>query len=194
MSWLAEILRKQHRVCGVCGLGPTHLYEPKLSAASGTPDAEPTGTPLCHSCLEARLAAKLAAYQGRCILFEPSLGPDALLFHPLDGSAAAEWPAPHRAAARACLDRISGGCSRCPGTARFAWVPVVADANLWGEDWLARLGDGSLAVESLLCPACAVRQLMRSLEERGLYFEAIVPPRGGDGALFCDEFDPATAL
>jgi len=184
VSWLAEILRKQHRACGRCGLGPTHTYDPVATPA----ETEPEGSPLCNSCLQRRLAEDFSAFSGRCLVFEPALGPDAYLFHPLTGPQAAGRPAAHRDAARACLDRITGSCQSCGrGAARFAWVPVPADANLWADDWLADLGTGTLAPDSSLCGECAAGRLAASMDERGLCYEAIVPPRGGDGALFADE-------
>ncbi len=180
MAWVAEILRKDHRICSVCRLGPTHVYDPE-------PAAEPTGTPLCSGCLAERLRQDLAAFTGRALMFEPALGPDAYLFHALDGDRALAWPAEHREAARMMLDAMKPACDACASAARFVWVPVEADACLWPEDWLASAARGDLFAAESLCGACAAARLTRSIEERGLWFEAIVPPRGGEGVMFGDE-------
>ena len=76
----------------------------------------------------------------------------------------------------------------CARPGRFSWIPVEADANLWGSDWLSSLSEGKLSPDSTLCGACAATRLTRSFEQRGLYFECIVPPRDGDGSLFGTEF------
>lgn len=184
MSWLAEILRKKHRECAVCRMGPTHVYDPEPDSRAGGQDEfrEQTGTPLCTSCLGARLAEDLAAFAGSSILFEPSLGPDALIYRRLDGEPARGWSARCVSAAREALGRIEAGCVTCGQGGRYLWVPADNDANLWGEDWLAALADGTLSPEGTLCGRCAATRLTRSIEERGLCFEAIVPPAGdGDG-------------
>jgi hypothetical protein len=191
VSWLAEIMRKQHRECARCGLGPTHLYDPVPSAgdAGDRSESDPTGTPLCGACLEKRMAQDFSRFEGRCLVFEPTLGPDALTFHDLEDEKGAAWPIEHRATARACLDRMASECAGCrEAGGRFLWVPVEADANLWTEDWLARLHDGALSPTDTLCGRCAASRLTRSFEERGLCLEAIVPPGRGDGMLLGSEF------
>jgi len=189
MAWVAEILRKDHRICSVCRMGPTHVYDPDPAAPAESPDAAAAsgGTPLCNACLAGRLETDMAAFSGRALLFEPALGPDAYLFHPLESDRARGWPEEHRASARSLLDAMKPGCDGCDGASRFAWIPVEADACLWPEDWLTWVARGELAPAASLCGACAARRLSRSIEERGLWFEAIVPPRAGDGVLFGDE-------
>src|SRR5262249_14239177 len=132
VSWVAEILRKEHRVCSRCRMGPTHLYEP----ASGDPlpedrsENDPSaGTPPCNACLEIRMTQAAASFAGRCLLFEPALGPDALAFSPLAPESATPWPAEHREAARSWLQRMQDRCVGCGGDGRFLWVPVEPDAN-----------------------------------------------------------------
>ncbi len=180
MSWFAEIRRKDHRMCRRCEMGPTHVYQPDVARVEETSAGDlpqPTGTPLCNACLAARMEQDLSTYGGRCLLFEPALGPECLVFIPL-GSAAP----------RAALDRAGGPCAECGATGHFGWIPVEPDANLWGEHWLPALSSGELSVSDALCGACASRRLMRSIEERGLYFEGItIPTGGGDGALLCAE-------
>jgi len=186
MAWVAEILRKDHRICSVCRMGPTHVYDPEPDPAA-EPATEPGGTPLCNGCLAERLAQDLTAFAGRALLFEPALGPDAYMFHPLDGDRARNWPDGHSAAARRLLDTIRSGCDTCDSRARFAWIPVEPDAALWPEDWLVLAARGDLSPSASLCGTCAATRLMRTIEQRGLWFEAIVPPRGADGVLFGDE-------
>lgn len=190
MSWVAEILRKQHRVCGRCRLGPTHLYDPAPTSADigELPEAEATGSPLCNACLESRLAQDFTSYAGRCLVFEPALGPEAFVYHPLDGETAMAWPEQERAAALEWIERLPGHCAVCAGPGRFAWIPVDADANLWGSDWISSLNEKTLSPDRTLCGACVAQRLTQTFERRGLYFEGIVPPRDGDGALFCTEF------
>jgi hypothetical protein len=184
MAWVAEILRKNHRTCHRCRLGPTHVYDPPLPepGAHADPEDEVTGFPLCNGCLAADLERDLSLYQARCVLFEPALGPDSLAFRPVPEGRerAGEDAKPLEAA----LSAMEAGCSSCDNAAHFIWVPVEADANLWPGDWLAGLADGSLAPAGSLCGGCAARRLMRSIEKRGLYFDAIVPPRDVDG-IFC---------
>ena len=203
MSWLAEVFRKTRRICERCGIGPTHLYDPGatrmvipglgLSPEPGntqeasSDEIEMSGQPLCGTCLTARLEEDLSAFPARALLFEPSLGPEELVFHPLAGEAARLWPAGQREAAAAHLAAISPSCDQCDGPGRFLWVPVAPDANLWGDDWIAGLMDGTLSPGGTLCGLCAARRLSRSIEERGLQFEAVVPPRGSDGVLFGTE-------
>ena len=209
MSWLAEVFRKTRRVCQGCGIGPTHLYDPGatravipgqgLSPAPGdvqeTPsdEIEPlepgelSGEPLCSSCLAARLEEDLSAFPAKALLFEPSLGPERLVFHALAGETARRWPAAQREAAAAHLASIAAACDQCALPGKFLWVPVEPDANLWGDDWIAGLMDGTLSPDGTLCGPCAARRLSRSIEERGLQFEAIVPPRASDGVLFGTE-------
>lgn len=197
MSWVAEILRKQHRACADCGLGPTHLYDPE-HAASREKDATTEedaaglpGIPLCHACLGRHLARDLSSFEGRCLLFEPSLGPDALVYRALQVEASGGWPEDQVTAARSCLDRIGAHCATCGGAGRYLWVSVAPDANLWAGDWLACLADGTLAPSDTLCGRCAAVRLVKSMEDRGLCFEAIVPPRGvssgADGAIYGSE-------
>ena len=181
MSWVAEILRKEHRNCRRCDMGPTHVYrpEPESFEDAAAQDQPPqSGTPLCTSCLAGQIEKDFAAYGARCILFEPSLGPDRLEFVPLD-----EAPAPP--AARAALGRAGSACAECGAAGRFIWVPSEPDANLWGDEWVAALQSGELTATDALCGACAARRLMRTIEQRGLYFEAIILPLDGDGALLC---------
>ena len=187
MSWVAEILRKQHRVCSRCRLGPTHLYDPAPSGGEIGELGESSGTPLCNACLESKLAHDFARFPGRCLVFEPALGPEAFVYHPFDGRTAMAWPEQERAAAREWIEKLPANCSLCAETGRFAWIPVDADANLWGSDWISSLREGTLTPDSTLCGSCAARRLTRTFEQRGLYFEGIVPPRDGDGTLFCTE-------
>lgn len=184
MAWVAEILRKNHRTCRRCRLGPTHVYDPPL--ARMTPEADPeedvSGVPICNGCLAADLERDLSLYRARCVLFEPALGPDSLAFRPAAEDRGRD--ADQSRALEAALEAVKAGCSSCDGPAHFLWVPVEEDANLWPGDWLAGLADGSLIPAESLCGACAARRLMRSIEKRGLYFDAIVPPRDVDG-IFC---------
>jgi hypothetical protein len=184
MGWIAEILRKEHRVCGQCGMGPTHVYDPEPGAGADEEAGDAAGgAPLCNGCLAQRLEGDMASFPGRALVFEPALGPDSLIFRPLEGASSIAWPADQAAAVRRSLDDIKPRCDTCGGAGRFLWIPVESDANLWGDDWLPGLMAGTLSAGASLCGACAARRLMRSIEERGLYYDAIVPPRGGDGAL-----------
>ncbi len=185
MAWVAEILRKDHRVCSRCRVGPTHIYDPPLEAPGDEPEnleAEPAGTMLCQACLSDQLAADLAAFRGRALVFEPALGPEGYLFRSL-ATAGPAWLPPHRAAVESALGRVEGPCGGCGGSPSCLWVPVAADAGLWEEDLLAALAEGHLAPTEVLCGTCAARRIAASLEERGLFLDAIVPPRGGDGVL-----------
>jgi len=190
MAWVAEILRKEHRICAQCRLAPTHVYDPDLTGADdalGEPVGERSGTPLCNACLASRLIEDFTSFTSRGLLFEPALGPEAIIFHPLGGPAARAWPEQRRDHVRARLDSLKDRCDTCGQHGRFLWVPVDSDANLWPDDWLASLEAGDLAPADTLCCACAATRLARSIEERGLFYEAIVPPRGGDGVLFGSE-------
>ena len=192
MAWVAEILRRQHRECTRCRMGPTHLYDPDLTelADEATVSGKPpeTGTPLCNSCLAGRLAADLTSFAGRCLLFEPALGPESILFTPFAADAPGSDPDGTLAAARASLRPLPRRCDPCGETGRFLWVPVAIDANLWSADWLPMLADGTLVAGETLCGSCAASRLVRSLEQRGLVCEALVPPRGDrDGAMFGTE-------
>ncbi|HET6372714.1 MAG TPA: hypothetical protein VFG76_05370, partial [Candidatus Polarisedimenticolia bacterium] len=121
------------------------------------------------------------------LIFEPALGPEALVFHPLEGAAAREWPAPAVAAVKEALASLPAPCAQCAAAGRFRWIPVEADAYFWPEDLLSGLSRGEIVPSDALCGACAAARLTRSLEERGLYLDAIVPPRGGDGVLLGSE-------
>lgn len=168
MGWIAEILRKDHRACERCDLGPTHVYDPIES------DEEiPEGTPLCTSCLGKELAGALAGFAGRGVLFEPALGPDALVFRDLDGS-------PHHDSSRNALKEIREACDACSEKGQFVWIGSAPDANLWDEDWLEALSAGTLEAGQTLCAGCAAARLEASIETRGLYFEAIFPPTGSN--------------
>jgi hypothetical protein len=186
MSWVAEILRKNHRACRRCEMGPTHVYRPEPARVEETGSMDPplTGTPLCNSCLSEQIERDFSAYGGRCLLFEPALGPECLLFAPLPAAALA---AAQPAAARAALERAAGPCAGCGAGSHFVWVGVEPDANLWEEDLLPGLQRGELAASDPLCGRCAARRLMRSIEQRGLYFEGITVPAGADGLLRCAE-------
>ena len=189
MAWVAEILRKQHRECARCRMGPTHLYDPDLAelADDATVSGKPpqTGTPLCNSCLLTRLQQDLAAFTGRCLMFEPSLGPESILFTPLGAGATDGDSIRGAAAARAALLSLPRPCDSCGTTGRFRWVPGERDANLWSADWSPMLAEGILAPAGTLCGPCAAGRMVRSLEQRGLVCEALVPPRGdADGAMF----------
>lgn len=191
MAWVAEILRKQHRECARCRMGPTHLYDPDLTelADEATVSGKPpeTGTPLCNGCLLGRLETDLAAFTGRCLLFEPSLGPESILFVPFETDEPADEDAA-LAAARSALSPLPRDCVSCRGTGRFLWVPVELDANLWSTDWLPMLAEGALTPTATLCGRCAAGRLVRTLEQRGLTCEVVVPPRGAvDGAMFGSE-------
>ena len=182
MAWVAEILRKQHRECARCRMGPTHLYDPdpaelaEESTVSGKPPE--TGTPLCNACLAKQLQLDLTAFHGRCLVFEPALGPESILFTPLSAAAAGAE------AARAALEPLPRACDRCGLDGRFLWVPIERDANLWSGDWLPMLAEGALVPESTLCGPCAAVAIVRSLEHRGLICEAVIPPRGeADGMM-----------
>jgi len=178
MGWLAEILRKDHRTCSRCKIGPTHVYDP-----SEWKEGDSVGTPLCNGCLADRLHQDFSRFEGRGLLFEPALGPDSLVFRSLEEAALEGWPPDLIETARAHLDRIAARCDECGQPGRFAWIPAERDANLWSTDWLAGLADATLAWSQSLCGACAAARLSRSIEERGLYFEAIVPPEQADGFL-----------
>jgi hypothetical protein len=172
MGWIAEILRKEHRACERCGLGPTHVYDPIDL------DAEiPEGIPVCNACLRDRLAKDMTAFAGKGLLFEPALGPDALMFKRLGD---ATWPELVITAARDALASAGENCDDCSEKGRFVWVVSPRDANLWNEDWLVSLTEGALKVSATLCAGCAASRLARSIENRGLYFEAIVPPSGSE--------------
>lgn len=181
MAWVAEILRKSHRTCVRCKLGPTHLYDPPASQLEAGPEEEVAGVPLCNSCLAADLDRDLSRYPARCVLFEPALGPDSIAFQP--ATTVRDHPADQARALETALSEMTTACSGCNQPAHFIWVPVEADANLWPGDWLAGLADGSLVAADTLCGGCAARRLMRSIESRGLYFDAIIPPREVDGVL-----------
>ena len=185
MAWVAEILRKTHRECAVCKLAPIHMYDPEpreLSALEISP--EPTGTALCHACLGGRLGQDLSGFEGRCLVFEPSLGPETYLFQPLEGGPR-RFAAPARAAAASALQRLPSPCTACGAAGRFLWVPVDHDAGLWGDDWLPALATRELTARDPLCGRCAAARLARTLEERGLTFEAIIPARGTGDGLMC---------
>lgn len=189
MAWVAEILRKQHRECARCRMGPTHLYDPDPAelADEATVSGKPpeSGTPLCNGCLLLRLEADLGSFSGRCILFEPSLGPESILFAQFAKETAGGASAADLAAARAVIKPLPRPCDRCSEAGHFLWVPVALDANLWSDDWLPMLADGRLAPRETLCGTCVAGRLVRSIEQRGLVFEAVIPPRGAaDGAMF----------
>jgi hypothetical protein len=94
-------------------------------------------------------------------------------------------------AARSWLDRLADRCIACGDPGRYLWIPVDHDANMWADDWLARLADGTLAPSDSLCGSCAAGRVVASMEERGLFFEAIVAPHGTsplpDGVMFGSE-------
>ncbi len=187
MAWVAEILRRDHRTCEECGVGPTHIYDPEIAALPESeldPEAEAPGTPLCNACLTMRLEEDLVTSEGRVVVFEPALGPDAFIFHAAGDGRRRAWSESERETMRAILDRLARVCSRCDQPGRFLWVPVERDANLWLEDWLPCLAQGRLTPGETLCGRCTARRLGQTLEERGLFFDAIVPPRHGDG-IFC---------
>jgi len=185
MAWVAEILRKTHRECAVCRLAPIHMYDPEPRELSALEiSAEPTGTPLCHACLGGRLGQDLSEYEGRCFVFEPSLGPETFLYQALD-AAPRRFAAPARAAASSALERLPSACIGCGEEGRFLWVPVDHDAGLWGDDWLPALATGELKARDPLCGRCAAARLARTLEERGLTFEAVIPARGAGDGLMC---------
>jgi len=131
MGWIDDILRKDHRACEQCGLGPTHVYDPME-----TDEEIVEGTPLCNTCLPARLAADLTAFRGKGLLFEPALGPVSLVFVPLDQS---NWTEASKGAVRHALDGMGQQCQDCRRPGRFLWVAAERDANLWDEDWPAAL-------------------------------------------------------
>lgn len=190
MAWVAEILRKEHRICAQCRLAPTHVYDPDPAEgddAFGEIGQEPSGTPLCTACLPPRLIEDFTSFTARGLLFEPALGPEAIVFHPLDGPEATAWPEERQDLVKARLDSLKERCDSCELPGRFLWVPVESDANLWPDDCLAALERGDLAPTETLCGSCAAGRLARSIEERGLFYEAIVPPRGGDGVMFGSE-------
>ena len=168
MGWIAEILRKDHRACERCNLGPTHVYDPV-----DTGEEVPEGTPLCTSCLNEQLTGTLKRFTGRGLLFEPALGPDALVFRGIAKDS------PHPSVTRA-LDLIGQTCDTCSEKGQFAWVASTRDANLWDEDWLDALDDGSIEATGTMCSTCAAARITRSIETRGLYFEAIFPPGGSE--------------
>ncbi|HKY32125.1 MAG TPA: hypothetical protein VJV23_06290, partial [Candidatus Polarisedimenticolia bacterium] len=185
--WMAEILRKDHRTCSRCRMAPTHVYDPDPDEPlEGIRPESRSGTPLCNACLGARLAEDLAQFAGRCLVFEPAQGPDLYVFRPVEGRGAA-WPKAQAAAARSALQRLPAGCSECGRPGRFLWVPVPEDADYWSADWPAALASGDLSPEAPLCGEHAAARLVSSLEARGLFFEAVFPPRAGDGALFAAE-------
>ena len=229
-AWVAEILRKNHRECAVCRLAPTHLYDPEEGdIISLEISAEPTGTPLCHSCVGARLGKDLEAFEGRCLVFEPTLGPETYLFRAVadeggadrvpaastspgastvPGASTAPGASPTAstvpaasaasqvpAALRAALSNLPAPCADCRAPeSRFRWVSADMDASLWGDDWLPALTSGELTAGPVLCGRCAGDRVARSLEERGLTFEAITPARGrADGYLCAAETSPEDA-
>jgi len=183
MAWIAEILRKTHRECAVCRLAPIHLYDPdEQDITSLEVPAEPTGTPLCHVCLGARLGKDLSEYQGRCLVFEPALGPETYVFRAESAFGAAS---------RAALDRLPSPCDECRAPGRFIWVAAPDDASMWEADWLPALESGELTAGPVLCGRCTGARVARSLEERGLTFEAVTPARGSaDGCLCAAETAP----
>lgn len=192
MAWVAEILRKEHRACARCRMVPTHLYDPDLAelADDATVSGKPpeSGTPLCNACVTARLEQDMAAFSGRCLLFEPALGPESILFAPLRAEGTGPDGDGGMAAARAALRPLPRACDRCGAAGHFLWVPVELDANLWSTDWLPMLAEGSLTPTETLCGPCAAGRMVRSLEQRGLVCEALVPPRGdADGTMFGSE-------
>jgi len=188
---VAEILRKSHRECAVCRLAPIHLYAPDETDITALEvSAEPSGTPLCHACLGTRLGQDLSLFTGRCLIFEPAMGPETYVYRPLADDAREP---PGRAGA--ALAALPSSCAGCGAQGRFVWVPVNHDAGLWADDWLPALESGELAAGEALCGSCAGARLARSLEERGLTFEAITPARGAaDGMLSgCEaSLDPAS--
>jgi hypothetical protein len=189
MAWIAEVFRKKHRLCETCRLGPTHLYGAHPTDDDPLPQAEPMddGTPLCSACLAVRLTADLDGYNGRGLLFEPAFGPSSFVFHPFATLEAADCTPPDLAAAREALERVRGGCETCSRPARFLWIPASPDACLWGGEWLEGLRDGTLVPAGTLCGACAALRLARSIDERGLYYDAIVPPGRHDGVMLCTD-------
>jgi hypothetical protein len=207
-AWVAEILRKNHRECAVCRLAPTHLYDPEEGDITSLEiSAEPTGTPLCHSCVGARLGKDLEAFEGRCLVFEPTLGPETYLFRAVEKEGGADRvpgtstvPGPSAAspvppALRAALSNLPAPCADCRAPeSRFRWVSADMDASLWGDDWLPALTSGELTPGPALCGRCAGARVARSLEDRGLTFEAITPARGtADGYLCAAETSPEDA-
>jgi hypothetical protein len=179
MAWVAEILRKTHRECAVCRLAPISLYDPEEhDITSLEVSAEPTGTPLCHVCLGARLGKDLSEYEGRCLVFEPALGPETYVYSAPPASSLG-------AAARAALAGLPAPCDDCRAPGRFRWVAVPNDAALWGADWLPALESGELTAGPVLCGRCTGARVARTLEERGLTFEAITPARGASDGCLC---------
>ncbi len=189
MAWIAEVLRRDHRVCCVCRMGPTHVYgeAPREGAGdSGDPD-DAIGDPLCNGCLASRLEDDLQRFAGRALIFEPSLGPGGLVYREIEGpDAPAGDPAVHETARRA-IASIRDACGGCGAPARYLWVPSTRDEGLWGGEWLAALQEGTLIPTASECGRCAARRLMASIEGRGLFFESIVPPAGADGVLWGDD-------
>lgn len=184
MAWVAEILRKQHRTCAVCGLSPTHLYTPRRQDDEAPlAEDEEAGSRLCNGCLPARLEKDLAAMTGRLIIFEPCMGPDSLLFSPMEQLEDEGVAAPAVASARAVLAAGGEATCACGGRSCAVWVPSSEDAGLWGTEWLDALASGEIVPQGSLCPTCASSRLVRSLEERGLHCETIETPSGGDGVL-----------
>jgi hypothetical protein len=142
---------------------------------------------LCSACLAARLSADLGSYDRRGLLFDPAMGPSSLVFRPLAELEAADCAPTDVAAAREALERVRGACGTCSKPARFLWIPASPDACLWGGEWLEGLRDGSLVPAGLLCGACAALRLARSIDDRGLYYDAIVPPGPHDGVMLCTD-------
>lgn len=190
MAWIAEVFRKHHRLCERCKVGPTHVYGVPPTDDDPPPQAEPAeggGTALCSACLGRQLTADLGGYDGRGLLFEPAFGPSSLVFHPLEDLAEGDSADSDLEAARAALDRVRGDCEACARPARFLWIPASPDACLWGGEWLEGLRDGTLVPAGALCGACAAQRLARSIDERGLYYDAIVPPGRHDGVMVCTD-------
>ncbi|MGH9870450.1 MAG: hypothetical protein ACREAA_20130 [Candidatus Polarisedimenticolia bacterium] len=179
MGWVAEILRKSHRECAVCRLAPIHLYAPEeadITALEVSP--EPSGTPLCHACLGARMGQDLSEFEGRCLVFEPSMGPETYVFRPLGDAALA-------GRTERALESLPSACKGCGAEGRFVWVPVDHDAGLWADDWLPALESGELSAGEALCGRCTGARLARTLEERGLTFEAVTPASGRADGVLC---------
>ena len=189
MAWIAEVFRKKHRLCERCRVGPTHLYgaAPTDDDPTPEPEGEENGTALCSACLAVRLTEDLGGYDGRGLMFEPALGPSSLVFHPLADLARSDYAEGDLAAARAALERVRGACEACSSPARFLWIPASPDACLWGGEWLEGLRDGSLVPSGMFCGTCAASRLARSIDERGLYYDAIVPPGIHDGVMLATD-------